>query len=746
MNRVRFLGVCVVWFCAVTAVMLVGETTGATKPNIILIMSDDAGYNEFGFTGQLTGTPTQAVTPNLDALAQQGVVLRQGYVTASLCSTSRAGLLLGQYHQRFGFEDNLNNDINSPFGHVAGTKIMPSYLKELGYTTGAIGKWHQGYIDGVNRPLDLGFDEFVGFLGGSRNYVSDANPTNRMMRGNTVIESTWDSAGNGRYVTDFFGEEAVSFINNHAQDADPFFLYVAFTAPHTPFTPFGVKDEDYNHPQIAKIANTIDRTTAAMIYSMDRKIGDMMNALTSHGIDDNTIVVFLNDNGGPYYLDNQVTREGHHNNVPFSGFKGYAFEGGIRVPFLIKAPGLTPGTVYDRPITAFDLLPTFVAAAGGDVAQLETAGVDVTPYLTGETAGDPHEIMFWRGRSIWAVRRGDWKLMRPREPQFAFPALVNIATDPIEWVNRINAEPQIAAELSRELTYWEATLAKSRSGVFGSDDRNSFDHFVFRNDLASNANWGDAGAWLQAGTSNFKTMLVDDAYANAILEFTTKNDGDYTATNNIARMSGLTFMLNQLRLTGNFTGGTNRMGTITGGPLSQTINGNNPGNGQTLLLVKSLSGQLPRLQLDATSSGTSASFTFRVANNLELLDNLEITGNGTQDFVISGQIRDYFGPRDVAKAGTSQVTLTGNNTFRGTLTVNGGRVTLSGASAAINGAADALTQASHKVAEAMYKSGAHAGGQPGAGTTDGAGTDGGGAKTDDVIDAEYVDTDEKKKD
>lgn len=671
--RVHFLGVRARrWGCVIAWAMVLGTPSLAegqsNRPNIVVIMSDDAGYDDIGFSNALNGLPLAYVeTPNLDALAQQSVVARQGYVAGPLCGPSRAGLLLGQYQQRFGIENNLPNDINSPFGFSADDVLMSDHLRNLGYTTGAIGKWHEGYIDGVNLPLDKGFDEYFGFFSGSRSYYGDTVPSNRMRRGDADVESQWRSEGDpskydpvrGRYVTDAFGEEAVDFINRHAHDANPFFLYTAFTAPHTPWS---VKQADYDH--FSNIADTSNRTVAAMVYAMDRSIGEMLGALEANGIDDNTIVVFLNDNGGPSFPNVP------DHNDPLRGFKGYTWEGGIRVPFLIKAPGVTAG-VYDAPITAYDLLPTLVAAAGGDASQLDTAGVDLMPYLSGNVVGDPHQLLYWRNRSFWAVRKGDWKLARPNEPQFNLYALYNLATDPGELTNLINQQPDITNELYREFTYWEATLAKPESGNFGSNDRNQFDHFVFRNDQSSVTTWSTTGAWFQAGTANIKTLLGDDAYANGILEFTTRNDSDYTATNNMMRMSGLTFMLNQLRFTGEFTDSTNRAGTI---------------DGNALLLVKSLTGQSPQLQFDSTSSGTPAGFTHRINNELQLLDDLAITGNGTQTFVINGNIRDYYQPRNVTKTGTSQVTLAGNNTFRGNLAVLGGQVKLSGASAAINGA------------------------------------------------------------
>ncbi len=405
---------------------------------------------------------------------------------------------------------------------------------------------------------------------------------------------------------------------------------------------------------------------------------------TSDSIFENTIIAYVNDNGG---LFQNVPGNPHTMNQPYAGSKGHTLEGGIRVPFFLKLPGVAPG-VYDRPVSTFDLLPTLVNEAGGFVPQADAPGVDIVPYIHGDLGGDPHDYMFWRNRNVWAVRHGDFKYARPIEPDFKWPYLWDLSASIQETQaqNVMNAQPQVATDMERVFTKWEATLPKPLYGVLGTDDRNHFDHFVFRNDLAPTTVWSKSGGWLQFGTSINKTLLVDDAYANAVLEFTTRNDADYTASNDLVRMSGLTFMLNQMWLTGSFSGGLSRTATINGGPLNKTINGSNTTTPTSdLLFAKSLTGQLPRLQLDATSSGTSARFKFQVAHNLQLLDNLEITGNGTQDFVFSGRIRDYDEPRSIVKSGTSRITLSGASTFRGGLTINEGEVRVAGTGASIVG-------------------------------------------------------------
>lgn len=650
-----------------------GQAT--TRPNIVVVMTDDASYSDYGFSAALNNRTTQFETPNLDALAQQSIVLTQGYVASPLCGTSRAGLLTGQYQQRFGYEENLGSSpgqavSSGTFGLQAGQITIAERLKDQGYTTGMVGKWHSGYADGFNRPLDKGFDEFFGLLGGGRGYWQDGTAEHGIYRNNQFYETQYRSEGdpslydpvNGRYLTDAFGEEAVDFINRHAGDENPFFLYLAITAPHDPYQ---AKQSDLS--DFAHITDPTRRTMAAMVQAMDRSVGKVVDAISSNDIDDNTMIIFLNDNGGLSYFGNG----------PYKGHKGTMMEGGIRVPFMVKVPGLQPGT-YNGPVTAYDILPTAVAAAGGDPSQFPTDGHNILPLLAGETTEDPHEIMFWREFDAWAVRKGDWKLTsayRGTNHEFLF----NIANDPFE--TQYLSNPAKRNELLRELTFWEATLEKPKWGILSANNQNAFDHFVFRNDQAPLVEWNAANAWRQSDTTNNATLKPTDAYANAILEFQTLDSGNFTASNNMKRVSEFTFMLNQMRFTGNFNGSADRTGTV---------------NGNAVLFANSLAGQAPQIQLNATSSTDDASFRFDIDLEIQLLGNLEIAGNGTQDFYINGQIRDFYisydptvtDPHNVTKTGSSHVTLTNNNTFRGTLSVLGGKMTLDGPSAAIDGAAN----------------------------------------------------------
>jgi arylsulfatase A-like enzyme len=297
-----------------------------------------------------------------------------------------------------------------------------------------------------------------------------------MRRGDTIVETASKTQGNpaeydpvrGRYITDAFGDEAAAFINNHANDPDPFFLYMPMTAPHTPGE---AKQSDLAH--FSHITDPTRRTLAAMVYAMDRSVGKVMSALEANQIAENTIVVFLNDQGGPNINDNR----------PFKGGKGLTWEGGVRVPFLVSMPGLQPG-VYDAPVSGLDLLPTVYAAAGGDVNQLETDGVNLQPYLSGSVTERPHETLFFRNLSQWGVRKGDWKLGNPGGSTGT--VLFNIATDQGETTNVAAQNPEVVTDLIREFTDWEVQLDKPK---WGFPSLTPYSHYVYRSEfLPTNVN------------------------------------------------------------------------------------------------------------------------------------------------------------------------------------------------------------------------------------------------------------------
>lgn len=421
---------------------LSGRAETRAQPNIILLFSDDAGYADFGFHNS-----RHFKTPHLDQLAKSGVRLTQFYVTAAVCGPSRAGLLTGKYQQRFGFEENnvpgymsQNGLTGDDMGLPIEQRTVADHLKALGYRTAVFGKWHQGIADRFH-PLKRGFDEFVGFRGGARSYF----PYRQKVRKSDLIEFGFeDYREPDGYLTDFLAEQTCAFIQrNHDR---PFFAFVSFNAVHTPMQP---------DPKDAHLFPELDgkrRKLAAMTLSMDRAVGRIVDQLKVLGLAENTLIVFSNDNGGP-------TDASSASNYPLSGTKATHLEGGIRVPGIVVWPGkLKAGTTYKKPLSTLDLLPTFVEAGGGDAASIEGLdGVDMMPYLTGQSPGRPHQTLYWKKESRAAIRDGDWKLVRfPDRPA----ELYDVEHDPSEEHNLAPEKPDLVRELYKKLFAWELTLER----------------------------------------------------------------------------------------------------------------------------------------------------------------------------------------------------------------------------------------------------------------------------------------------
>ena len=426
-------------------VLVLAGTAVADKPNIVLLFADDAGYGDFGFHGS-----THFKTPNLDGLARQGIRLSQFYVTGSTCGPSRAGLLSGQYQQRFGYEEINVPGIMSPHSKLLGDemglptdlKTMGDHLQNLGYHTGVFGKWHMGVADRYH-PLKRGFNEFYGFRGGARSFFAYPEPK-KTRRENLMERGDGNYQEHEGYLTNVLADETCDFIERNKNK--PFFAYVSFTAVHAPMQADPRDKEAF--PQL-----TGDRRTAAqMTLALDRACGQIIDKLAAEGLTENTIVVFTNDNGGP------MDRNGS-SNFPLSGVKGTQLEGGIRVPCLVSWPAkLKAGSVYDAPLSTLDLLPTFVAAGGGDPAKIESLdGVDLIPFLTGQSNASAHETLYWKMESRGAVRDGNWKMLRyPDRPAELF----DMSKDPAEQNNLADSNPQLLRELYKKLFAWELELER----------------------------------------------------------------------------------------------------------------------------------------------------------------------------------------------------------------------------------------------------------------------------------------------
>jgi arylsulfatase A-like enzyme len=379
------------------------------KPNLVLIVADDLGYADLGFQGA-----RDIPTPHLDRLARSGVRFTNGFVSHPFCSPTRAGLMTGRYQQRFGYE---NNPVYDPADTISGVPLeettLPQVLKTAGYVTGHIGKWHLGAHPRFH-PMKRGFDEMFGFLGGGHDYFQqqmEGNPREYLIPhqrdGRPVAES--------EYLTDALGREGAAFVRRHRDR--PYFLYLAFNAPHTPQQ----ASEKYLE-RFSSIGDERRRKYAAMVNAMDDAAGRVLDAIRETGHESNTLVVFLSDNGGP------VTVNGSSNG-PLRGAKGQVYEGGIRVPFTVTWPALLAGgKTYSNPVISLDILPTFAAAAGAKLPAQALDGVDLLPYVLGMRREAPHERLYWRmgGGTSWAVREGRFKLVKQNEGE---PALYDVEND-----------------------------------------------------------------------------------------------------------------------------------------------------------------------------------------------------------------------------------------------------------------------------------------------------------------------------
>lgn len=419
---------------------------GTDQPNIILLFADDAGYADFGFHGS-----TEILTPNLDKLASRGVRFTQAYVTASVCGPSRAGLMTGKYQQRFGIEENnvpgymsLNSaQLGVDMGLPLEEKTMGDYLESKGYRTAVYGKWHLGGADRFH-PLNRGFDEFYGFRGGARSFFPyEEDPAEQLNRLERNFGTFKEHEG---YLTDVLAEEAVSFMERNRKQ--PFFIYLSFNAVHTPMHAL---EEDLSHfPEL----NENRKKLAAMTLAMDRACGKVLDKLKALGLEENTIVVFTNDNGGASDRNFSVNR-------PLSGSKSNHLEGGIRVPFLMSWPGkIEANSVYQFPVSTLDLLPTFYTAAGGQADSLSGLdGVNLLPYLQGKIQERPHQVLYWKKDSRGVIRDGDWKLIRFADR----PAeLYYLPDDIAEHNNLASSQSDRVLAMFKQLFKWEQELERPR--------------------------------------------------------------------------------------------------------------------------------------------------------------------------------------------------------------------------------------------------------------------------------------------
>ena len=404
----------------------------SARPNVVIFFADDLGWGELGCQGN-----PQIPTPNIDAIARDGVRFTNGYVAATYCSPSRAGLLTGRYPTRFGHEF---NSVANRTGLRLDQITIADRLRALGYATACVGKWHLG--GGIEyRPTRRGFDEFYGTLANTPFY----HPTNFV--DSRISDDVRPVADPAFYTTDAYAERAVDWIERSKNR--PWFLYLPFNAQHAPLqAPKKYLD------RFSGITDEKRRIFAAMLSSMDDAVGRVMGKVRALGQEENTIVFFIADNGGP----TQSTTSG---NGPLRGFKMTTFEGGPRVPFVAQWKGRWPaGKVYGFPVINLDVLPTVVAAAGGKAESARSVdGVDLTPFVTGANPARPHQTLYWRYGPQWAVRHGDLKLVVSRGGS-GKPELYDLSKDVGESKDLAAAQPAKVRELQALWDKWSAEQAE----------------------------------------------------------------------------------------------------------------------------------------------------------------------------------------------------------------------------------------------------------------------------------------------
>lgn len=431
----------------ISSIGTIKAQSNADRPNVVLILADDLGYQDVGFNGC-----KDIPTPNIDALAKNGVIFKNGYVTYAVCGPSRAGLITGRYQDRFGFSRNpllAPNDID--MGLPLSEETMADILKRNGYTSSAIGKWHLGTHPAL-YPTKRGFDEFYGFVDGGHHYfpqnwtLNDITQTRnqndgyktKLLRGTQPVEES-------EYLTDALSREAVEFIGRNTKK--PFFLYLAYNAPHTP-----LQATSKYLDRFTAIQNPKRKTYAAMVSAMDDGIGAVLKQLKDKGLEKNTIVIFLSDNGGP-------ENDNASYNGPLRGQKSNFWDGGIKVPFAMQWPQkIKPGSIYTKPVISLDILATVAEVSKAKINPKKPLdGVNLIPFLNGSNISAPHEYLFWRNydQNMVAVRTETQKIVITK----AFnDELFNSLTDISEAKNLFNEDKPSFDKLLAQWKVWSKQL------------------------------------------------------------------------------------------------------------------------------------------------------------------------------------------------------------------------------------------------------------------------------------------------
>lgn len=401
------------------------------QPNIIVIMSDDQGYADIGIQGC-----KDVKTPHMDALAMGGVRCTDAYVTAPVCSPSRAGMLSGRYQQRFGHYYNTGG----PHGLPVSVTTIADRMKNLGYATAAFGKWHLGTAPQFH-PNKRGFDHFYGILGGHAGYFK----TKVNVNGKKVEET--------EYLTDALGRETVAFITKNKDK--PFFIYCAFNAVHSPMH---AKEEHLK--MYESITNPKRKKYAGMLKSMDENIGKIIKALEDQQLLEDTLIFFLSDNGGP-------TPYTQADNGSLRGSKGMTWEGGVRVPYFVSWKGHLPaGKVYKGIVSSLDIYATALVAGGASIQpEWQLDGLDILPRLKNKSESSETRDVFWKWHEQWGIRHHEWKLVFMRGEKK--PSLFRLDKDRSEQNDLSASHPEKFQELKKLYDDWDNKNVIPLWGTFG---------------------------------------------------------------------------------------------------------------------------------------------------------------------------------------------------------------------------------------------------------------------------------------
>jgi arylsulfatase A-like enzyme len=465
MSRRRFVGATAANSLALAGIGFGGATRAQSpKPNIVFILADDLGYADVSSYGQRDYT-----TPNIDRLAIEGLKFTQAYANSSVCSATRTALITGRYQYRLpvGLEEPINASTPRNIGLPQSHPTLPSLLKQVGYGTTLVGKWHLGFLPDFS-PLKSGYDHFFGIFGGAADYFNHGADARRTGVESYQLHEQEVPIERHGYMTNLLGDRAVQTIEGYARSKEPFLMSLHFTAPHWPWE--GPDDE----AESRRITNIMHRdggtqkTYAAMVQSLDINIGRVLQALDASGLAGNTIVVFTSDNGG----------ERFSKTWPFSGMKQELLEGGLRIPAIMRWPGrIAAGSVSEQVMATMDWMPTLLAAAGAspDVAY-PSDGEDLGLTLAGRATPHPRKL-YWRYKagSQRAIRDGDWKYLRIAGNEFLF----DVVKDPRERANLKDRYKDVFGRLKADWEAWNDTMLpeRPRPATYGNPGNFMADHY-----------------------------------------------------------------------------------------------------------------------------------------------------------------------------------------------------------------------------------------------------------------------------